>query len=144
MNRAIIPDCGASGFEDCTPEISDGDRLVFDSLSGVLLLDAQRVAASGKADDSLMTLVRHDPMAIIGLLLIGTSGVLFFHVLCKTTMVGHHLPSNFFEFKGIIWTVPLAYLRARSRQGWSAWPAYLIWPFGLAGSVLLVLGLFRL
>jgi hypothetical protein len=120
---------------------------VFDSLSGVLLLEHSELPPAGKLmmqKDSLLTLVRHDPMATIGLLLIGTSGVLFFHVLRKTTMVGHHLPSNFFEFKGIIWTVPLTYRRARSQQGWSAWPAYLIWPFGLAGSVLLVMGLFRL
>lgn len=93
---------------------------------------------------SLMTLVRHDPMAITGLLLIGISGVLFFHVLRKTTMVGHHLPSNFFDFKGTIWSVPLAYLRVRSQQGWSPWPAYLIWPFGIVGVILLVMGLFRL
>ena len=50
--------------------------------------------------DSVMALIRHDPMAIAGLLLIGISGVLFFYVLRKTAMVGYHLPSNFFELKG--------------------------------------------
>jgi hypothetical protein len=40
--------------------------------------------------------------------------------------------------------VPADYLRNRSKNGWSAWPAYLMWALLVCGLSLFVIAAFRL
>jgi len=47
-------------------------------------------------------------------------------------------------FNFLLVAVPVDYLRNRTKYGWSAWPAYLVWPLLVGGLVLLVIGVFRL
>jgi hypothetical protein len=39
---------------------------------------------------------------------------------------------------------PVDYLRNKAKYGWSAWPAYLMWPLLVCGLVLFVIGVFRI
>lgn len=94
---------------------------------------------------TIVYFTRHDPAAVIGLLLIGGAGVLFAHIFLNMVRIGYKLPNTFFGIKNLVWTLPAAYLRMCSHEKqWSPWPAYLIWPCGIVGIVLLVIGLFRL
>ena len=85
----------------------------------------------------------HDPLAVLGFLLLGLSGWQSFVVLRRLEESGH-------KMNGLptVWMVkmPLVYLnlRDKSRRGWSAWPAYFVWASAIAGIVILAIGLFRL
>ena len=72
-----------------------------------------------------------------GVLLIGASSVLFFHIVTKLSRAGHSISAN-----GL--GVPFAYLKVRAKHSWSPWPAYLSWLCLIAGIVLLVFGLLHL
>jgi hypothetical protein len=93
----------------------------------------------------IMEMVRHDPLMIVGLLLVGSSSWLSVVVLRRLLDNGYKF-RGYFEMWPMIGTMPLAYLhlQARKQNGWSAWPAYLIWIFAIAGLAALVAGLFRL
>ncbi|HTZ74517.1 MAG TPA: hypothetical protein VMB47_11395 [Candidatus Aquilonibacter sp.] len=90
----------------------------------------------------LLYMARHDPMVVIGFLLIGTFSILFAHIQFKMRSVGYKTyplvsrPSD--------WGLPAEYLKIRSRNGWSPWPVYLLWPSIVLGLVSLAVGLFRL
>jgi hypothetical protein len=89
---------------------------------------------------AIAELVRHDPLAVLGFLLLGASAVLHFHVETKLSDAG--IRGRYFN--GLNLRAPVEYLRVRREQGWWAWPAYLVWPLLFCGIVLLVVGLFRL
>lgn len=91
---------------------------------------------------NVLYMVRHDPLAIVGFLLLGASAVLFVHIQFKMRQVGYKTYPPF--ARPYDWTLPLEYLRIRSKHGWSPWPAYLAWPCLGIGILVLVLGLFRL
>jgi hypothetical protein len=77
---------------------------------------------------STLQFVRHDPLVVLGFLLVGLSAVLSFIVFRRLATCGYKT-GGYFAMWPMIVTVPLAYLhlKARSQHGWSAWPAYLIW-----------------
>jgi hypothetical protein len=82
-------------------------------------------------------MARHDPAAIVGLLLIAGAGVLFFRIQLKLIRAGYPMRANG-------WETPTHYLKVRAKHGWSPWPAYLLVPCFLLGIAALVFGLFRL
>jgi len=86
-------------------------------------------------------LVKHDPVAVAGFLLIGGFAVLWFHIQLKMVRAGYKTSGQVLLFG---WDTPMQYLKVRSRHDWSPWPAYLLWPCLLAGVIGLVFGLFRL
>jgi hypothetical protein len=94
---------------------------------------------------SILQFVRHDPLVVLGFLLVGLSAVLSFIVFRRLATCGYKT-GGYFAMWPMIVKVPLAYvyLKARSQHGWSAWPAYLVWLSGAAGMATLVVGLFRL
>jgi hypothetical protein len=85
----------------------------------------------------------HNPLAVLGFLLLGLAGWQSFVVLRRLEESGHKMHSL-----PAVWmvTMPFAYLNLsdKSRRGWSAWPAYLVWASAVAGIVVLATGLFRL
>jgi len=92
-----------------------------------------------------MAMVRHDPLLIVGLLLIGLSSWLSFVVFRRLQECGYRW-RGYIASGPMIGTMPLAYLylKERKRRGWSPWPAYLIWIFLITGLAALVAGAFRL
>ncbi len=95
---------------------------------------------------ALSYMVRHDPAVVAGLLLIGSSSVLYIHVQLKMVTAGYK--TSFDVLRGPLSAkgldTPKQYLKARAKQGWSPWPIYLFLPCLLGGIGLLVFGLFRL
>ena len=95
--------------------------------------------------NQVVLMIRRDPIVVMGFILIGASAVLAFRLHRKLLEVGQDTSYLFLSIPSTaIWTVPRAYLKARSRHGWSAWPAYLMWLGVISGVTLLVAGLFRL
>jgi len=47
-------------------------------------------------------------------------------------------------FNFLLVAVPVDYLRNKTKYGWSAWPAYFVWPLLVGGLVLFVIGVFKL
>jgi predicted benzoate:H+ symporter BenE len=93
----------------------------------------------------VVSMIGHDPMAVIGFVLIGASAVLAFHLHRKLLEVGLDTSNLFFRVPNTaVWTVPRAYLKARSKHGWSPWPAYAVWLCMVSGIALLIVGLSRL
>jgi hypothetical protein len=97
------------------------------------------------SSELIVEMVRHDPLLIVGLLLVGVSGWLPFVVLRRLMESGYKWPGYGASWP-MIGTVPVAYLylKARRQKGWSPWPAYSIWICLITGLVALVAGLFRL
>jgi hypothetical protein len=91
-------------------------------------------------------IAKHDPAAVAGLLLIGTSVVLYIRVQLHLVRAGYK--TSFDILRGPLSSTglrtPTQYLKVGGKHGWSPWPVYLFVPCLLAGIVLLVLGLFRL
>jgi len=92
-------------------------------------------------DPTLINFTKHDPLAVIGLAVVGIGSIASFHVLLKLDRSGYKLPSY---HRLWFWTLPMQYLRARLDEGWPAWPAYLVWISFVIGTSCLVAGLFRL
>lgn len=81
--------------------------------------------------------VRHDPLPVAGFVFLGAFAVLFFHIQSAMAKAGRKV-----HFQGFILDIglPGEYLKARSSHGWSAWPAYLVWPCLILGGLLLFIG----
>ena len=90
----------------------------------------------------LFYMTRHDPMVVVGFLLVGTFSILFIHIQFKMRSIGYNTNPMFTRPSD--WGLPAKYLKVRSEHGWSPWPAYLLWPSLILGIVGLVVGLFRL
>jgi len=91
---------------------------------------------------AIVEMTRHDPLVILGFLLIGAFVVLFFHVQFKMQEAGHKAYDVFVSSRK--YAMPTEYLRIRKQHGWSPWPAYLIWPCLLLGIAVLVIGVYRM
>ena len=91
---------------------------------------------------SIIEIVRHDPLAVLGFLFIGFSGWAFFHVYLKLQRSGAEMPQGM--PMSLLVLIPRAYLRERARYGWPTWPAYIVWISALVGFAVLVAGLFLL
>ena len=91
-------------------------------------------------------LVHHDPVAIVGLLLIGLGATLFIHIQLKMIRAGYQTSYTFFRgpFSPNGWDVPAQYLKVCNLHGWSAWPVYILFPATICGILLFVFGLFQL
>ena len=90
-----------------------------------------------------LSLVQHDPLPVIGFLLIGASSVLWFRVLSKVQRAGEKAPGYEFPFSFQLW-LSGTYLQKARLGSWSPWPAYLMW-FSLASGVAsLIVGLLLL
>ena len=93
----------------------------------------------------VVSMIKHDPMAVMGFVLIGASAVLAFHLHRKLLAVGEDTSDQFIRIPNTaVWTVPRAYVKAGSKHGWSTWPAYAVWLCAVSGIGLLIAGLFRL
>jgi hypothetical protein len=92
-----------------------------------------------------MEMVRHDPLVVIGFVLIGLSGWQSFVIYRRLATSGYKW-RGYREAWPLIGTMPIAYLylKERKENGWSPWPAYLIWIFAVGGTAALVVGLFHL
>ena len=89
---------------------------------------------------AIVEMIRHDPLAVFGFLACGLSGVLYFRMLRRLVAVGVHIHA----IRGMTFTVTVAYLRSRSRFGWSASLPYVTWATIGVGIAMLVAGVFRL
>lgn len=91
-------------------------------------------------------MVRHDPIVIAGLLLLGTAAILFVHVQLKMIRAGYKTSYIFFgkPLSANGWDTPLQYLKVRAKHAWSPWPVYFLAPCAILGILALILGLFRL
>ena len=87
-----------------------------------------------------------DPAVVAGLLLIGSSSLLYIHVQLQMVRAGYRTSFDVLRgplsAKGV--DAPKQYLKVRAKHGWSAWPIYLFLPCLLGGMGLLVFGLFHL
>jgi hypothetical protein len=94
---------------------------------------------------STLGFMEQQPLLVLGFLLLGLSGWQSFVVLRRLVDSGYSW-RGYRATWPMIGTMPLAYLylKARKQNGWSPWPAYLIWIFAISGSAALVAGLFRL
>lgn len=86
-------------------------------------------------------MVRHDPLAVIGLCLIGLGGVLAVHILLKLNRAKMFGVRDWRADSGM--KLPSHYLRVCKQQGWSPWPAYFVWPSYILGAVLLIFGMLQ-
>ena len=92
-----------------------------------------------------VAMLKHDPAAVVGFALIGASGTLCFHLHRKLLAIGQDTSALFLRIPNTaVFTLPRAYLSARSKNGWSAWPAYAVWVTMATGILLLLLGFDRL
>jgi len=88
-------------------------------------------------------MLQKNPLVIVGFIFIGTFAVLLAHIQLKMVRAGNKLPyGRYLTKRG--WGASFEYLKIRGERGWSAWPAYLMWPAAIIGVVCLVIGLFRL
>jgi len=88
-------------------------------------------------------MLHNNPLVIVGFIFIGIAGVLLAHIQLKLVRVGNKVEYGKYLTRRN-WDVPLQYLRIRGQHGWSAWPAYFMWPSAAIGVVCLVVGLLRL
>jgi hypothetical protein len=72
----------------------------------------------------IVEMTRRDPLAVLGFLLIGASGVLFVHIQFKMRAVGYDTYPLLSRSRD--WKLPAEYLRIKDQHGWSLWPAYLV------------------
>lgn len=85
-------------------------------------------------------MVTHDPIVIVGFLLVGAAGFLFIHVQLKMSRAGYKT----YLWSAKKWEAPTEYLRVRAKHGWSPWPVYLFGPCLLFGIAALIFGLIHL
>ena|ERR1700730_8018214 len=85
--------------------------------------------------------IHHGPLAIVGFLLIGAAGLLFFRLHTKLDKVGAASYGHFI-FPIVLWfAIPRAYLKYAGPNGWSRLPAYAAWCCLGSGISLLTVGL---
>jgi hypothetical protein len=94
----------------------------------------------------IVYMAHHDPAVIFGLLLIGCSAVFFIHIQLKMIKAGYKTSYTFFRrpLSPNGWDTAGQYLKVRSEHNWSPLPAYLLALSLLAGTAVLIFGLFRL
>ena len=85
------------------------------------------------------------PLLLLAGLFIGISAALTLRIHLRLRSVGNHsyqlftIPSGFPAMR-----ISKAYLNARRKYAWSAWPAYGIWLFLLTGLCLAIVGVARM
>jgi hypothetical protein len=71
---------------------------------------------------------------------LGSFAVVHYYLYLRLRDIG--IRKHIFAF--LLVEVPADYLRNRTKYGWSAWPAYLMWALLVSGLSLFVIGAFRL
>lgn len=94
--------------------------------------------------DAIAAFVREDPLPVLGLILIGVSGVLFFRLYMKLQQIGDKSYQRFLLPLSVAVSIPKAYLAHARQKGWSPWPAHLPWLSATLGLIALIVGLSRL
>src|SRR5260370_38726026 len=75
-----------------------------------------------------------------GIALLASFAIIHYYLYLRLRDTGYN--KNILNF--LLVEVPIDYLRARAKYGWSPWPAYLMCPSLLIGSALLIIGVFKL
>ena len=112
----------------------------------LLLAGIGLVAVSTDAHlmSQIAVMVVHDPMPAIGFALLGAGGTQVYRLYRKMLGVGIDTSNLLLSIpNAALFTIPRAYLKARSQHGWSAWPAFAVWACVASGLVLLAAGLAR-
>lgn len=91
--------------------------------------------------EAVLYTIWHDPLVVIGLLVIGCSAVLWFRVFSRLQKVGIQTPRSISLPLTFHTWLTREYLRQARVGRWSPWPAYLMWLCPAAGFFLVVLGL---
>ena len=76
----------------------------------------------------------------VGIFLLACFASLHYYLYLRLRDTGYK--KSIFNF--LLVDVPVDYLKTRAKYGWSAWPAYLVWPVLIGGLVLFVIGVFKL
>jgi hypothetical protein len=90
-----------------------------------------------------LSLLQHDPLPVIGFLLIAASSVFWFRVLSKVQRTAEKAPGYEFPFSFQLW-LSRTYLQKARLGSWSPWPAYLMWLSLASGVAALIAGLLLL
>jgi len=93
---------------------------------------------------AIAAFLRQEPLPVLGFMLIGVSGILFFRLYMKLRQVGDKSYQRFILPLTVALGIPRAYVAQAQQRGWSSWPAHLSWLFAGIGSIALIVGLFRL
>ena len=88
---------------------------------------------------TILYVVRHDPLPVLGFVLIGAGSVMWWHLHLAMVRAGYK--TRMFQQLPNDIGLPGRYLKVGMRHGWSAWPAWLVWPCLLFGTVFLIAGL---
>jgi len=83
--------------------------------------------------------IRHSPLPVLGFVLIGAGSVMWWLIQLAMTKGGYK--TRMFQQIPNDVGLPVQYLKVSSRRGWSAWPAYLVWPCLILGALLLFIGI---
>ncbi len=75
-----------------------------------------------------------------GIFLLAFFAAVYYYLYLRLRDIGYR--KHIFNF--LLVAIPVDYLRNTAKYGWSAWPAYLVWPLLIGGLVLFVIGVFRL
>jgi hypothetical protein len=75
-----------------------------------------------------------------GMFLLAFFAAVHYYLYLRLRDIGYK--KHIFNF--LLVAVPVDYLRNKAKYGWSAWPAYLMWPLLVCGLVLFVIGVFRI
>ncbi len=76
----------------------------------------------------------------VGIFLLACFASIHYYLYLRLRDTGYK--KSIFNF--LLVEIPVDYLRIRAKYGWSAWPAYLVWPALIGGLVLFVIGVFKL
>jgi hypothetical protein len=106
-----------------------------------LRLIPRAVAFYESESRAFLYIIGHDPLAIIGFLLIGASGALWFRVYSRLEKAGERAPRDIsLPLTYHVW-LSRTYLRLARAGHWSPLPALLMWLCAALGLLALVLGL---
>lgn len=87
--------------------------------------------------------IRQDPWPVLGFILLGTSGLLFFRFYTRLTRVGLSRQRSLLPL-GFWLAISRTYLQNAEANGWSRFAVYASWLCLVLGFILLGLGLARL
>ena len=93
---------------------------------------------------AITSFVRQDPLAVLGFMLLGASGILSFRLFMKLEQIGDKSYQRSMFPLSVVLAVSKAYLAHARRKNYSPWPAYLPWVCAAVGWITLIVGLCQL
>ena len=91
--------------------------------------------------NTVFYIVRSNLFFLLGLGLVAVFLLLLAYIKFKLKHSGYGTAPLFFHPRD--WELPADYRAVQSKQGWSPWPEFLIWPCLVAGVAILLIGLLR-